>query len=301
MPPGLLGREDLRQARAPRALDARTSDRAGPARRRRIVEGRVEAQAGDDRHAAVAQGGQEGKRRKAAVGHQHEVAPRQPAARLEDELAPDCEQRLVPAALLAAGALGGHEGGEEGQRPDPPCPGNRGQQHQAEPAQAAGLDEVAAGGADRITIDAAGPDALAPAPLDRVVEAQHHRAARRERRDQVPEQDAGAGVGRPGGAVEDAVEVDEATLMGTAHDTQQAGDRASARSQDGAQEQDPGVAPGAVDEQRREGQDDPGEAGGQVRHGGVSWSKQRQPTRHGRFVTPDPLSPPTRQKWPKSS
>jgi hypothetical protein len=162
------------------------------------------------------------------------------------------------------------------------CPGPTPARKTSKPwpeGSAYGLDEVAAGGADWITIDAAGLDALAPAPLDRVVETQHHRAARRERRDQVPEQDAGAGVGRPGGAVEDAVEVDEATLMGTAHDTQQAGDRAPARSQDGAQKQDPGVAPGAVDEQRREGQDDPGEAGGQVRHGGVSWSKQRQPTR----------------------
>nr|WP_245291070.1 hypothetical protein [Methylobacterium aquaticum] len=60
------------------------------------------------------------------------------------------------------------------------------------------------------------------------------------------------------------MEVDEAALVGAAHDAQQAGDRAPTWGQNGADEQDPSVAPGAVDEERRKGQDEPGEAGGQA-------------------------------------
>lgn len=88
-------------------------------------------------------------------------------------------------------------------------------------------------GAHRIAINAACPDALAPAPLDRVVKTQDHRAAQRERGDPVPDQDAGSGAGRPCGAIVDAVEVDEATLVGATHDAQQAGERAPAWCQDG--------------------------------------------------------------------
>src|SRR3712207_8509348 len=59
-------------------------------------------------------------------------------------------------AVLAAVPLRGRQGGQERERPDPTGPGDRNQQHQAEPAQAAGLDEVALRGAHRITVDAFG-------------------------------------------------------------------------------------------------------------------------------------------------
>ena len=60
-----------------------------------------------------AQGVEEEQGREAAVAHQHEVAPRQPAACLQGELASDIQQRFVAATLLAAGALGGDQRGEE--------------------------------------------------------------------------------------------------------------------------------------------------------------------------------------------
>ena len=54
------------------------------------------------------------------------------------------------------------------------------------------------------------------------------------------------------------------------------------------------MPPGALDGQRRERQDSPGEAGGQRRHGGISWQGYNQPIRH--------LSPPRKPPdWPKSS
>jgi len=63
---------------------------------------------------------------------------------------------------------------------------------------------------------------------------------------------------------------------------------AFARRQDGPDEQDLGMPPGAVAKQRRERYNDRGEAGGQVQHGGVSWRKLRQLT--ASFASP-PLAP----------
>lgn len=55
------------------------------------------------------------------------------------ELTPDVEQRLVPTAPFAIGALGRHQRGQERQRLDALCPEDWGKQHQAHPAQSARL------------------------------------------------------------------------------------------------------------------------------------------------------------------
>src|SRR3954453_4166425 len=74
------------------------------------------------------------------------------------------------AAMRLVVTLRGREHGEERHCPDPSGPGHRCQQHQAEPAQAAGLDEVPVRGANRITVDPFGGDARAAPALDHVVE-----------------------------------------------------------------------------------------------------------------------------------
>ncbi|WP_375465242.1 helix-turn-helix domain-containing protein [uncultured Methylobacterium sp.] len=102
--------------------------------------------------------------REPAVADPHAVAPRQPGAHRPS-------------------ALGGDAGGRERHRPDPTGPRDGGEPHQAHPAQ--------------IARDSPGPDAPAPAPLDRVV--QLHGAARHEGRDEPPEQDAGPGTRTPCG------------------------------------------------------------------------------------------------------
>ena len=92
-----------------------------------------------------------------------------PAAGLQDQLAPPVDELLVLAAMLAAIPLRGSQRRQERQRPDPPGQGYR---HQAQPAQAAGLHEVAVAvavaGADRVPVDAFGADALAAPTLDGV-------------------------------------------------------------------------------------------------------------------------------------
>lgn len=154
-------------------------------------ERRIQAQAGDGDDAAAAQGVEKQQGQEGAVAHLHEVAPRQPAARLQGHLPSDLEQGLVPMASFQAGALGRNEGSQERQRPDPTRPGYGCEQHQAHPAQAAGLDEVGAGRTHRITVDPSGLDTAAPAQLDRVVERQHHGAVSDEGLDEQPKQDAG--------------------------------------------------------------------------------------------------------------
>jgi len=61
--------------------------------------------------------------------------------------------------------------------------------------------------------------------------------------------------------------VHEVPLTAVACDAKQARHRPPAWCQDRADEENLGVLPGAVDEKRRKRQHDPGEAGGQRRHG----------------------------------
>ena len=165
-------------------------------------------------------------------------------------------------------AFGRNERRQEGQRPDPPGPRDGRQQHQAHPAQPARLDEVRVRRAHGVAVDAPGPDAPPPAPLDGVVDGHHDRGPRGTKvSTRSLEQDARAGPRTPRRAAEHAVVVHEVALPRKAHDPQHARHRAPARRQQRADQEHLGVAPGAVDEERREGQDDPGEAGGQLRHG----------------------------------
>ena len=66
------------------------------------------------------EGGQELEGGETAVGHKHKRPPRHPATGLEDQLARPVGEFLVPFAVLAAVPLRGRQGGQEGQRPDPP-------------------------------------------------------------------------------------------------------------------------------------------------------------------------------------
>ena len=85
---------------------------------------------------------EQGNGREAAVGHRHDAPPGQPAGDLQQRLPAPVGEFLVPLALLGGIALGGRQHGQEGQPPDAAGPGDRSQQHEAEPAQAAGLDEM---------------------------------------------------------------------------------------------------------------------------------------------------------------
>ena len=175
---------------------------------------------------------------------------------------------MPPPTLLAA-ALRGRQRGQERQGPDAPRPWDWRQQHEAEPAQAACLDEVPVAGPHGITVDAYGRDAPAAPTLDGVVHAQHYRPGRHEGGNEQAEQQTRGRPWAPGGAVQHPVVVHEPPLTREACDPQDAGHGAMARCQDGTAQQHLGVTPTPLQEQGRKRQDERGKARWQVKHGSV--------------------------------
>lgn len=139
----------------------------------------------------------------AAVADKDDFALRQPAAKLQDTLpCPVCQQ-LVSAALLLIMALGRAQDRQHRQGLDASGPWDRGQNHEAQPAQAAGLDEVAMAGAHRVTINSTSGDALAPTPLDCIVHSDHDGAIGHEPFNDDGQQAGRQQAGVPATAVEE--------------------------------------------------------------------------------------------------
>src|SRR5215204_4586850 len=194
----------------------------------------------------------------------HEAAFRQPPGRLQKELAGPVGQRLVAATSLSGETLGGRQRGQKGQRPDPTGARDRSKQHDADPAQTAGLDEMAVTGPDRIAGDAARLDLRAPAALDSLIDADHHRSVWYKGRNQKREQTAGGGAPRPAVPVEHTMEVGEGGLLPQPHDAQGRGDGPSSWSENGSGDQHQQVLP------RR-----PGEEPGRGPSTGPGWLASR--------------------------
>ena len=127
---------------------------------------------------------------KAAVTHEDDIAVGQPSAELARALTGPVGQQLVPAATLSIGALRWRQQGQDRQGLHDARPRDRRQHHEAQPAQAAGLDEMATTGADGITIDAARRDLPSPPTLDGVVHADDNWSIRHEAIDDHDEQAA---------------------------------------------------------------------------------------------------------------
>ena len=106
------------------------------------------------------------------------------------------------------------------------------------------------GGADRVTIDAAGADLVPPAPLDGVVEANDHGGIRAEEAgDQQAQQPACNGARRPHRSVQNPVVDREVGLLLAPEDPQRRGDGSFAGRQDGTCQQQQGIGPGWACEQ----------------------------------------------------
>jgi hypothetical protein len=111
---------------------------------------------------------------------------------------------------------------------------------------------VAFGGADRIAVDALGADALATAALNRVVDPEHDGTTRDKGGDQQPKQQAGRRAEVPDRTVEDTMVVGEPPLTAEAGDPQQAGHGALAGGENGADQQQLGMAPGPLLQEHRD-------------------------------------------------
>jgi hypothetical protein len=147
--------------------------RGRPTLGRRLEQAGVQAQPSDDTE-PVPDSVEQVDDGVAAIGDRDNAAVRQPARDLEQSLPCPVGQLLMAASVFLRVPLGGREHGQERQRPDAPGPGDRRQQHDREPSQPARLDEVAVAGAHRIPINPARFDLRAPAPFQRVIEADNH-------------------------------------------------------------------------------------------------------------------------------
>ena len=151
----------------PPAFQRGTTVLTGLTGRGRFIEGGVQAQTGDQdnglsqRLAAVEQV-EDGV---AAVAHQHQGALRQPAAQLHDHLPRPVGELFVAASALPVVAFRGRQHGEKRPGPIASRPGDLAQPHQGNPAQTAGLDQVAPAGTHRIAVDAQGFDFRTAAPF----------------------------------------------------------------------------------------------------------------------------------------
>ena len=236
--------------------------------RGRIMEDRIQAQPGqegDGWFQALA-GGQQLQGGVGAVPDDHQLPVGEPATQKAQHLARPVRDRLVAAAAGLVVALGRGPHGQEGQGPHPVGPGDLDQQHQADPAQSLGLDEVAVGGAHRVPVHPQGLDLLPPAPFQGLVDGQPQRSRRNQVLDQLAQQYPADGQGRPGGAAEDMVEQGEVAPRVEAQHIQGRGHRAPTGGQNDPRQQDLHLAPGACIEQRREGRQQRYNRGGQAGH-----------------------------------
>src|SRR5689334_14107021 len=211
--------QPLSQAWLPSAFDPWSSERAGLPGWGRLVQAGVEPQSRD--HAQVPPHiAQEFDGGEAAVPHRDHAPSWQPAYRLQQPLPGPIGQLLVLPAVLAAPVLGGCEHGQEGQSPDATGPRDRSEQHHAQPAQAAGFDEMAMAGPNRIAVDPARLDLGPPARLDRVIKADHNRSLRHEGSNEEQQKSVRNGARGPAPQTEPPMVDGEPRPLVEAHDTQ---------------------------------------------------------------------------------
>src|SRR5829696_10272395 len=114
-----------------------------------------------------------------------------PAPYQQEQLPRPLGYLLVASALLGSITLRRSQDAQEGQGPHPRSPRDLHQQYHAHPPQSAALHEVFMAGTHRIAVDALGGDLLAPASLQRLVDAHNQRISfGHEHLYQQPQQDA---------------------------------------------------------------------------------------------------------------
>src|SRR5439155_26936323 len=128
-----------------------------------------------------------------------------PSSDLQDHLPGPIRDGFVPHLALFMRAFRRSQHTQKGQGPDPLRPGNRGQQHQRNPAQPIGFHKKLLARAHRITIDSSGSNLAASSALDRFIDAQDqwfvswNKQAHQQLQQQATELST-----RPGGTIEHA-------------------------------------------------------------------------------------------------
>src|SRR5262245_38250161 len=225
------------QRRQTRALLARTPPLPGVSRWCGLIPCRIQTQSCHHRD-RIAPSLQPCQGADTAVGGDDARAVGQPACDPQQPRPGTIRQRAVGAPTLLAVTLRWAQRGLQWQRPHTGSPRYRDQQHQAQPAPAAGFDAVRLRRAYRLTIDALRGALLAPSPLDRVVQSQYDCPSGSKRADPQAEQDLTGSAARPEGTVQPPMVMLKLRVLAQAQDAPGRGHGACARREDGTQKQD---------------------------------------------------------------
>jgi hypothetical protein len=231
LPGGLPAVQNRPQGGQPLAFLTRAAVGTGETKRGRFVESGIQTQAGDDRNSSSCDRLQPFPGGKGAIGHDHQCSIRQPTLCLKNHLPGPIQHGLMAPPVFQPVTLTRSQTRQERQGPRAGGPGYGGQQHQAHPTQPAGLDEVRVRAAHGIPIDPFRPNPLAPAALDRIIDAQHNRTGGHKALDQQPQQKATRFPALPASAVQHAMVVHKAALPSQSHDAQATRDGPLARGQ----------------------------------------------------------------------
>ena len=146
-------------------------------------------------------------------------------------------------AALTVGSFRRGKQGQDRQGLNQAGPWHRGEHHEAQPAQPAGLDEMAMAGSYRVPVDATCGDPASPSALNGVVQTDDDRASGHEPLHHDAQQPSGNSTGAPSGAVEDLVKGCKVGGFGPAGHAQAGSDRPLARRQQGAHHQNKHMLP----------------------------------------------------------
>jgi hypothetical protein len=216
----------------------------------RAIKGGILAKAGDhtNRVREPDHTPQKFEGRKAGIGQCHQPPTRQPVMHQVEHLPRPVGQLLMPSHPFLVIPFRRTQDRQKGQRPDPFGPGNRSQEHQAQPSQPTGFHEMAPAGTYRIPIIALGFDLGAPTAFDGIVQTQEYRTARCEHLDQPGQQQFAHSQGRPLRSVQYPVVVLEMLFGIQTHDPQNGCHGSLSRGEDRSDQQDLSMFPDALGE-----------------------------------------------------
>src|SRR5579871_950049 len=223
-----------------RSLLAGTPVGSRLANRSRIIEGRIQAQTGDDGDGLDHPGRtrEQFQHRVTAVGYDNQPASGQPPTQSPDHLSSPISELFVSAAMLLVVALRRSQDGEKGQGPDPLNPRNGNQQHHRNPAQPARFDKEFFARPHRVPIDAFGYNLGTTAAFNRLVDADHNGGiCGHKDLDQHLQEQAGERSRRPLRSVEYTVVILKLLLVVQTHHAQHRRHRSFSRCQNGSNQQ----------------------------------------------------------------
>ncbi|GIW61106.1 MAG: hypothetical protein KatS3mg087_2172 [Patescibacteria group bacterium] len=204
---------------------------------RRLGQRRLEALSGDDCDATILginqiEHGKAGGGSMIAYADYDEIAIRQRTRQPEHHLQGPIGKLHVPAPVFFVIALPRSEHRQRRQRPHMSAPGDLGQIHQREASETPGLKEVPGGRAHRIAVNAPGLDVGSTPMLNRIIDPEDEGAVFSKGAHPQRQQHGCRELGRPSGAIQDAMIVLEGRDLSEPHNTQYTGDGASAQCQE---------------------------------------------------------------------